>query len=80
MIKIINLAVIGLIFTHVFCDGQVLTSGKSKIRIEVEITDSLPPEIILLSPELQNDGKYTISNSKMDIIGEVKDHSSIKTF
>jgi hypothetical protein len=79
MIKIINLAAIVLIVTHTLCDGQIITSGKSKIRIEVEITDSLPPEITLLSPELQKDGIFNIYNSKIDIIGEVKDQSSIKT-
>src|SRR4030042_2203970 len=79
MIKIINLATITIIISHALCNGQIISSGKSKIRVEVEITDSLPPEIILLSPELPNDGKFTINNNKIDIIGEVKDHSAIRT-
>src|SRR4030042_405390 len=79
MIKIINLATIAIIISQALCNGQIISSGKSKIRVEVEITDSLPPEIILLSPELPNDGKFTINNNKIDIIGEVKDHSAIRT-
>jgi hypothetical protein len=75
----INLTAVFLIITHTICCGQVISSGKSRITVEVENTDTVSPEIILLSPLMGKDQVFNCSVNKLNIIGEIRDNSAIKT-
>ncbi len=63
--------------------NQVIRSGKSSIfvdtREEVQIIDSTPPVISILSPALNETGVTTIKEENIRIIGKVTDLSGIKT-
>jgi hypothetical protein len=78
MVNRINLAALFLIMVCSIGYSQVISSSRSRISVKVESTDTLSPEIILLSPATENNEVFNTSINKLKIIGEIRDSSPIK--